>query len=481
MKKTVIFMIIAALVISTTSAFAQTDFLSESYNNYSANYSISMSFESGEQIKALLDELGALEEIEKYADINMLLTSLLSTDSTKTIQADISEDYKKISLGVTTESENLISLNPNLSADIKQKYGSWLKLDISDEENPYFRIITSSPILNKYSYVDFFDVLPKENHKVIIETLNTVLNKDFIEKINNSCADIIKEYADIKVLPGKCTVKIDNVALLSIISKYGSIVTDILSEFDDIFTAEEIMSISSVFEKIANSSVTILGEEGIVITYGFSGDKVTNTDLDVDISFDVSELYTELTGEIWEYESTCNLDLKYHQTAEFFNIGTTKVSFPDLTEENSFYDEGSFGFLTYSAQTPAEEEFMTPYPAWYVSGECEYLPIIDDEIFVPLRMTLENAYSDQITITYDKGTVTATSEYFPGFKTLSLKSGSDKIYIDGKEHKTKKVIIKNDTMYVSSNLFVEHFGWEFSEAQYDLISKIYYFGFWTVV
>ena len=70
-------------------------------------------------------------------------------------------------------------------------------------------------------------------------------------------------------------------------------------------------------------------------------------------------------------------------------------------------------------------------------------------------------------------------EYFPGFKTLTLTNGSDKIYLDGVEKTTSQVAIYGGMTYVSHKLFTEHFGWEFDSAWYDLLTNTYGYSFYT--
>ena len=44
----------------------------------------------------------------------------------------------------------------------------------------------------------------------------------------------------------------------------------------------------------------------------------------------------------------------------------------------------------------------------------------------------------------------------------------------------RTVIIENGTTYVSSKLFTDIFGWEFSDATYDMLQNSYWYGFYTM-
>ena len=83
-------------------------------------------------------------------------------------------------------------------------------------------------------------------------------------------------------------------------------------------------------------------------------------------------------------------------------------------------------------------------------------------------------------ISFENGGLTAVSNYFPRFNTMVLSNGSDKVYFDNTEKTTGTVIIENGTTYVSSKLFTDIFGWEFSDATYDMLQNSYWYGFYTM-
>ena len=128
---------------------------------------------------------------------------------------------------------------------------------------------------------------------------------------------------------------------------------------------------------------------------------------------------------------------------------------------------------------PEGEVYEKQYPNFYASGYVDYLPVIDGDVYVPVRATFESAYEDQVDIKYNNGIITLHSKYFPGFTQLKLVVGSGTVYADAKEYKTGKVVEKNGVSYVSYKLMEEVFGWELSSAYYDMVDKTYDYHFYT--
>ena len=107
------------------------------------------------------------------------------------------------------------------------------------------------------------------------------------------------------------------------------------------------------------------------------------------------------------------------------------------------------------------------------------LPVIGDEIYVPLRQTVEYGYEDSVTIGYDNGVITLSSEYFPGFGTLALTVDSGTAYADGQAVNIAPVVKIDNVTYVSASTFEDIFGWTFEYASYDMLEYDYYYEFFT--
>lgn len=465
MKKIAVFIFTLIFTFSAIMVNAATpDFLYRNYNNYTATGSMTLTFDSSDDLVKLLEEIEMPEEINNYVDLKALFKSLLSQNSTMKVQVDVSEDYTEAEIAVTTDTQQKIIPNNNLNVDITAKTGMWIKMDLN---NQIFNVIYSEPTLNKYMVVELFDIIPDEEAKIeILTMLKSIFNKEYIDSVTKFSADIFAKYAEIKVSGSKCTVKIDNEALISIMNETMSYVMNgFMPEMQ-----EEMMSM----EFPSFEGLQILGDKGITYTYSLLSGRPISAEINADISIDISKIYTLYTGREWEFNTPGLLNFTLQQEQKYSNYGKTKVEFPGLTEENSFNIKDMI-----PEYQPDDEEYE-PYPYYYACGYgVENLPVIDGEIYVPLRQTLVSAYENTVVIGYDNGIITATCDYFPGFKELKLTVDSTTVYLDGQGYEIDKVYAENGTTFVSSKTFEELFGWEFIYASYDMISNSFDYNFYT--
>ncbi len=471
MKRIVTFIMAVAMMFMSAGA-AETDFLSELYNNYTSDYTLSVSFESGDDIAALLEEVEMPDTVNNFVDVKTLLKSLLSLDTTMNLKADISEDFTDIEIGITSETTQNIDVNKNLNIGLSSKAGMWMKINL---EESVFEIIYSHPFLNKYMHIDLFEMLPVEEAETAINQLKTVFNKEYMQSMQEFSAELIKKYADVKLSGTKCTVKIDNEALISMAKELMPFliekINETIPEEYEYLPATEELDYLEIFDKIQ-----LLGDEGITYEYSLKSGKISKADVKADISLDISKIYEMVSGEEWVYNAKGMLDFKLECTAELSDIDKTKVEFPTLTEENSF----SFADMINPVYGEYEEYTYEPtYPHYYVSNYTENVQMIDGDIYVPVRETVVAAYEDTAVIEYDKGVIKITCGYFPGFKVLEMTVGTDKAYLDGQEREIGNVIVKDGISYVKAEAIEEIFGWEMTYMLYDILSNEYNYGFMT--
>ncbi len=466
MKKIVAFILMFMMSMTVANA-AEPDFLYDVYNNYTAASELSVSFESSDDIAALLEEMDIPEEISNFADIKSLLKSLFTLNTKMNIQADISEDYKEIKLALTSDGSQKIDFNKNLNINVNTKTGMWININLKEEK---YEIIYSLPAMNKYFKIDVSELITNEEEKqVMFESLNTVFNKDYIEELQKISAELIKKHADIKISGTKCIIKIDNDALIKMINDLIPIVFESINETlpEDARFNEEIPH----FE-----GIKILDDEGITYTYSLLSGKVSKIDMKTDISINISEI-AESFGEPWMFNSKGILDFKIESSTKISKINKTKVTFPSLTKDNSISLKD---LMPAQEETPSDFEYEPEYPNYYISISTEKLIITEDDIYVPLRATFENAYGDTVQIGYDSGVITVSSEHFDGFDTLKVSAGSDKAYLDAVEYQIDKVIVQNGISYISTEAFEKLFGWETAGAYHDILENIYTYSFFTM-
>ncbi|MBE7022978.1 MAG: hypothetical protein E7412_00760 [Ruminococcaceae bacterium] len=480
MKKLLTLVLALTFILSSLSVSAELpDFMRDSYNNYSAEYSFSMTFDNCDEVLELLKEIEMPDEINCFVDVKSLLESLLSNSSSMKLQVDMSDDLRKGEFALTSASLQTVNVNSNLSVSVDSKSGMWMQYDLNSE-TPVYKIIYSAPLLNKYLVIDLYDMFETEEEAQQYTTyMETLLSKDVVGSISEYSLELLEKYADIKFSASSCIVKIDNNALVSmvdelipiLVTKFGDILYDSFGE------EGSPVDFTSALESIPPlDGLQLLGENGIRYEYNLRGGKIATVDMAADISVDLKKITTELFDDEWELESPGLLDFSMNSKASFSKIGKTKVDIPELTEENSFTPEGLYP--TYDDNGFYEESYPA-YPYFSAWTETETLPIIDGEIYVPLRAILESAYDDSVSLSYDNGVIVANSEYFPGFSTLTLTVDSTEILLDGTPQNASKVLLLGEYTYVGSSLFEQVFGWSLASAQKDLMTGMNYVDFYT--
>ncbi len=463
MKKFIAIFVMVFMLVSVVFANGTVPkFLTSPMTNYTADYDISINFDNSEEISKLLAELEMLDEVSYIFDMEMLLRTLLTCSGKMSVQTNMSDDFSKIQLALTSDSEHSISFNSNLNMNIDSKTGMWIDMDLSNEENPVFDMVYKLPFFNKYMKVSNKEILSDNE---MVSVFSSVYNKEYMDSLQKIGMELFVKHSTVKGTAAKYTFKMDNEGFVGFLNELMPLICDFISEFDETMELPDF------------SGLTFLGEDGITTEVVLSGGKIKTEKINADISIDLSKLYPILSGMPWEYQSAKTIDFTFSINANVSNVGKTKVNFPKLTEENSFKIED-----LYDSQ---DEEFdymetdVPQYPMWYVDEVCDNLFIIDDEVYVPLRQTLEAAYEESILIDYNNDKITMSCDYFSQFDKMTININSDKALVDGKEVKIMKPILYKDRTYVSSTFFTDILGWEFWYASHDLVDDCYQYSFYT--
>jgi len=469
------FLVAVVMIFSGISVGAQVEFMFEPVNNCTQDMTFKMSFDNSREFAALLKELEIPSEFEAFADIEKFFETLFSVEGKIFAQADVSADMKKAQVAITSDDFNSIDFNRNLKIDISSKMGLWCIYDFTNEAEPVYEIIYMLPFMEKYVHIDLFDMMPEDERAQFVSIMGETMAKSQSEETKAFVMGLIEKHADVEMSLTKATVKIDNEGLIGIINDFIPYMMNITEKY---LPEEEKEIIAEEIDSFNLDDIQLLGEKGMVYTFNFKNGKISTMSTDADISIDISGIYTSITGMEWNFVSEGKLDFTIETDVTVSKIGSTKVDMPAVTENNTvFLSEMIKNDMAVSMMP--EEEAMAEYPNWYIGGETTYLPIINGEIYVPLRMTLESGYEESVNIGFENGSITVNCEYFPGFKTMTLSNGSDKIYLDGAEKVTSPVAIYGGTTYVSNKLFTEYFGWDFDEAWYDMLTNTYNYSFWV--
>ncbi len=445
--------ILFVLLMLSTTVFASTPaFLTQVINNYTLDYDVKITFDNSEDVVQLLRETEISDDIEDFVDLEALLRTGLSVEATMHTEMNMSEDYSKIQMGITSQSQKDIDINQNLRLGIDSKTGMWLDMDLSDENSPVFDVILQTPFMNKYMSLKGEQLLSYGDYELI----NSFLNKEYMDSLQKTYADIIMKYAKVEGSGNKYVIKLDNDGLTACL--------------DDI-----IYYLSNGEDLLSFKGTKLLGNGGITAKFILSGGKLKTESINADISVDLAKIYTLMYEEEWEYDTNGTIDLTLDINANVSKIGNTSVNFPVLTQENTFdFEENDEEYI----YEDIYEEDDTYY-IYNVYETCDYLPVIDGDVYIPLRRTITNAFGDDASIGFDNDKIVIQSEYFDRYKTMTVDVNSDIVLLDGSAYKTTKPVVIDGTTYVHHIFFKEFFNWELCYANYDILSGEYYYMLYT--
>ncbi len=600
MKKIIALLVGILMVFSAFAVSAKVpDFMKENYNNYTADYAVKVEMNNPQDLYALFEESSSdVEEISRHVDLKALIKSIFDSESKINIQCAVSDNFEKFDIAVTSEGKNNLEFNANFNADLTCKSGLWMHADF-ETEAPEFMIVYQTPIHNKYEVIDVMKHLSEDEIEKFCEAAKAVFTPELVEKLTDLSTGALEKYADISQVGRRCTVHMDNDDFVSMIDElFTSFAGEIASATDNLpeDLKEEMGEVNAEDMDIpVLDDLKIFGDKGLTVVYELNGQgKISSCSLNADIEFSIGDIYTQVSGEEWEYSASGLVDMDISVNIDVYNVGKTKPDFPELTEENSFESEnvsigiiGStyddyynypnpfvYGYLDETVEKdgllyfPMEEvlkecygetvnteggstaitiesewfkdidyitvsvggdvaytdtaeynigevievdgviyvseKFFTEVLGWtfeeytedYINGECEYsfsanlfggedyyemypypyvwanfdgCHIYDEMYYVPLRMVMEDAYSDEATITYSNGSITMESKWFTVFDSLVMNVGSSECLTDGVSHTIGEVKLIDSSVYVPVNLFTDVFGWELEVYRYDRV------------
>ncbi len=469
MKKFFALLVVFTMIFASVGVSAKVpDFMLETPLNYTADYTISMDFESGEDIAALLNEIEIPEEVSVFVDISTLLNGLLSMDAAMHFEASMSQDYSTIEASITADTMQTVDVNKNLNVSANSKMGMWIKMNLNANE---LTVIYSMPVMNKYLKLDVASLMDEEEAAEMFDGVKKLLDKANIDRINQETTSIMCKYADIDLKATKCTVKFTNKAFVDMLEELIPTITE-MTESMNPYEADADMS----FDMPSLDGLELLGDKGLTYTYYLSGKKINRCEMEADVSASVANIYTLVTGEPWQYSSKGRMDIKMKCDTVISKYGKTKPEFPVLTEENTF--DFAEQMMTYGDDIYYEEyeDYVYPY-AWSFAENFVYE---EGRYYIPLRYTLEDAFGDKVAIDYNDGKVTVNLSD-PGLGTyIEFNVGSNIVHIDGASYDIGMVKVVDGSVYVSTDFFTDVLAWELIYMQHDILSDTleceFYFG-----
>ena len=475
MKKFLAILMSLTVVFSAigVSAASVPKFMEATYNNYTADYKFNMSISNADELVDFLGELEITDKVDKYIDVKALIKSLCSVSSVMNVQAEASSDFRRMKAAITSETSQNIVFNTNFDTSYRAKSGIWMEMDIDKKK---LVLIYSTPMNNKYAVIDFAKDFPAEVTEPVFSLYDSIFNAEFMKKNNKEIMSIAAKYADISLKGNKCTVTYDNDSFVALVDELIDYIGKLSSDMAA-YTGDEITPFGDI---PSLEGIKLLGDEGIVCRYNLSGTRIKSVSEKWDISIDIADIFTKLTGMSWDYEYSGKLDFKLEASANVTRVGTTRVSMPKLTEDNSFsivemieadYDDYEI-----------TEDYETFYVNPYVWNHMETDTFDGERYYMPLRASIEEAYMETSVITYDNGFVTITTDCGDASKDInvSLRVGEDTATVNGTFYESLGAFKNIDgSVYASVDFYEKCLGWTLESLQKDILSGALYYDFYT--
>jgi len=456
MKKLIAMILSIVMMFSAVTVSGATlDFLRKPILNYTATGETKFSFDNADEVFAFIEQYADDYDSGDVVDLKILAQSIADFGSTAYVQADISEDYKKVKLAVTSASNHKFAINQNLAIGLDVKNGIWLDIDLTDTANPKCGVIASLPSLSKYVHFDLFEMLREygddEDMLMVQFILTAFVNEEFISSVCKFAADRYEMYGNVTEENGVVTIKLDNDGFLKLIDDLLEyVVTEVYTVFTMGMPITEELEIPSVHDL----GLKILGEDGYVTTYCFDGENIASVESALDIELSVKNI-CEVLGEEYELEEDLPIKFTFTSKESYTNVGSTTVEFPVLNESNSITLKDAI-------------EGNDSYPYYWV--EVEFVPLEGkDVLYVPFDDLMFEAYSDKAEISREQNKITVTSEYFDNFDVLTFTVGESKAYLDEDAVEVGEIVEENGKVYVSELFIKAVFGWKNTQQVYSLI------------
>ncbi len=457
MKKFIALLIVAMLLIPQTVLGADLSSLNYTMNNATAKYEMSFKFNKPLEIISSLEDYGYLGEISDFIDLKALLENLSTASIKGEVKLDASEDFKKIKMYSQASENTSLTFNENLNIYAESSAAVWMDMDFSDLSNPKLKMITKSPFIRKYVVLDTADY---DTSFMDLSQISALFSKETLEAINKTALNILEKHAKILYANGKYTIKLDDAG-------FKGYVKDLISyaiPFTGLSADEsaELMQAVSYLDKIS-----ILGKDGLSMIYVLSGRKISLAETKLHISLNIYDILNTAQTEIPEFLTKENsyIDFTLSAKEKYSDIGSTKVTLPVLTDENTYQP------YSYEGYYPEEYEYELPYSLW---GTTESIIIENDKYYLPLRsLFAENFEEGRYSLSYNDGVVLILGELLPQIEIIP---SLNKIYVNSALHSEGSVKIRDNVTYIDAEALSSILGYNLSYLDYSLIDKTYSYG-----
>ncbi len=460
MKKLICTLLAVFMIMTTFCAHASTDEIYSALTTdiLSANSNIKMSLKLNRPFE-LLDNSDYYTEI-KPSDI---INSFANMKYDANMAYSMSKDSKIIKFGADMQLDLPVEVGTDFKADIWAKVGVWLDMDLTDPQNPVYKLIGKIPFSDKYYVMDYGLNADAQEFALVFEQLNSILNSSLKDVYTKKCYESIMNNFTLKSLgANRYELSADDKAFKVVLKDILDMSAEMLGNTEE---KEEFAKMTEeAFKYLEN--ITILGDRGMKTEFTLSGGNITQGKTETHICINVYDIMSQFgayTEGMVRESSWVDFDIIYDVTMTDINK-PVEVKFPTLTEDNYV---NLFNPYEFEYEEDYYEEYISPYSYAYDYSDPV---IIDGELYVPIRSLMNSLEIEDDKIGYLDGTITvdATDKGILEFNTLQLNVGSCDVYHNGQLiTMTKPVIAINGKTYCPMqflnyiNCTVESYGFDF--------------------
>ncbi len=422
MKKVVSFLI--GLTMLFTTAFAgSAEIIADALNKTSKLTSCSGEMTFSAKLNEPLYLLETIQFDEDIPiDIKLLVEELIGATAKIDYSYSTSDDYKKMDIYMGIAYDTPLVLSEDFRLEAWAKTLIWMSYDVTDEENPVYKMIVKVPLVNKYQIYDLSDFLKSS------PSLMVVFDKDIMEDFQKKITDALLQKANITTSGNNYTLSLDDKGAKEYLIEVLKVYKEYMEE-SSFLNYESVAMVQNIFDQAAEffEKTTLLGENGLEITFSKHEEGIITAEaeeLHIRFNvFDILEAYEQSTEGLGREEAYVDITLQTELTTS--NHNKAEVVMPELTEENSEYVDMYYEFSNIYIISDEAPVFKSNYI---------YYPI--ESIALQDGLDLTTAINDdEISITYPDGQI------------VNVRGNTANLYGEYVTYDMPPVIVENDMIY----------------------------------
>ena len=452
MKKFVAFVIVFIMILSVTSYADDYDKLFFKSDSGTVVTNVTLGCDELSDLKSIVDD----EFLGESVDINSLIDGLENTNISINTDYKFTDDYSSGKIAALMEMSAPVRVNSNMELSLKVKYGWWFLFDLTNEENPVVKIITSSPDNKKYTVIDIVEecLMYGMDKRTFCSEFKKYINEQNVNDLTDSVKEIYKANSQLSVNGNEYTLKISDAQIKKIIPEIIDLFLSSFYELSGDIAVEDIFGQIDAEDFWGNSSDDVHIDTVIKGKTDKNGILKT-TDSVISLSFDVND----------SEDVQKNVTLNVNEKSEYSKLTKKEITVPQLTEENSrmYY----------------ETEYMYD-DCSYINFFVKNIPSAQETFYVPLGDMIRELrdYAHYCKVDNNGSVIVITCDEGESFKRVEVSVGSSDILIDAVPFTMANPVIYDEGKIYVDNTFAEKvFGYSMDSYRIDLINDTVFISF----